>query len=225
MTRTRLFVILGLSGFGTLAICLLVFLVLSGHENAAQKSTSRFAAALVDRNPALAPKGTLDYFDGIQANFGPIESARVIDTRNTRHGRGQSAHTYFVSDLLLETAEGPMVVELEFNGGMLVSGYDKVTGVSELAPADVPDDALSDPELVALAKAFEARGGAARLDGIDLSDEQRTPRPPTALQKAIRKAVKTPAPPVVPAAAQRQMACVEKAAGDVEKLARCASIR
>ena len=37
-----------------------------------------------------------------------------------------------------------------------------VTGVRELAPADVPDDALSDAEFVALAKAFDARGGSRR---------------------------------------------------------------
>ena len=123
------------------------------------KSSTQFATALVSKNPSLAPKGAVDYFDGIQANYGPVKSARVIDTRNTSHGSGQSAHTYFVGDVLLETAKGPMVVELKFNGGMLVKGYDKVTGIEELAPADVPDDALSDAEFVALAKAFEARGG------------------------------------------------------------------
>jgi hypothetical protein len=228
MNRTRLFVILGLSGVGTLMICLVVFLTLSGHEKSAHKSTSAFAAALVDRNPALAPKGTLDYFDGLQANFGPIRSARVIDTRNTRHGRGQSAHTYFVSDLLLETAKGPMVLELEFNGGMLVTGYDKVTGVEELEPADVPDDALSDAEFVALAKAFDARGGAPAgellLAGSGLDGSRRTPREPNALQKAIRKAVGTPTPPKAGEdVARKQLACVQKAGGDVEKLSRCAT--
>ncbi len=128
MTRTRLFVIFGLSGVGTLGISLLLFFTLTGHEKAAHKSSTQFASALVSKDPALAPKGAVDYFDGIQANFGPVKSARVIDTRNTSHGSGQSAHTYFVGDVLLETAKGPMVVELTFNGGMLVKGYDKVTG-------------------------------------------------------------------------------------------------
>jgi hypothetical protein len=233
MNRTRLFFILGLSGVGTLLIGLLLVLTLSGHEKAARKSTSQFATALVKRNPSMAPKGTLDYFDGIQANFGPIKSARVIDARNTHHGSGQSAHTYFVSNLLLETAKGPMVLELEFNGGMLVKGYDKVTGLSELAPVDVPDDALSDAEFVALAKAFVARGGAPAghtlLDGVWLDSDQRTPRKPNALQKAMKKAFKTPAPPkagqdVIPPAVRKQMACVKEAKGDVEALSRCAEL-
>ena len=200
MTRTRLFVIFGLSGVGTLGISLLLFFTLTGHEKSAHTSSTAFATALVNQNASLAPKGALDYFDGIQANFGPVKSARVIDTRNTSHGSGQSAHTYFVGDVLLETAKGPMVVELTFNGGMLVKGYDKVTGIEELAPVDVPDDALSDGEFVALAKAFVARGGRpadnTQLDGTWLDSAQRTPRKPNALQKAIRKAIKTPAPPV-----------------------------
>lgn len=233
MTRTRLFVIFGLSGVGTLGISLLLFFTLTGHEKAAHKSSTQFASALVSKDPALAPKGAVDYFDGIQANFGPVKSARVIDTRNTSHGSGQSAHTYFVGDVLLETAKGPMVVELTFNGGMLVKGYDKVTGIEELAPVDVPDDALSDGEFVALAKAFVARGGRpadnTQLDGTWLDSDKRTPQKPNALQKAIRKAIKTPAPPkagqdVIPPAARKQMDCVSSAKGDVEKLTRCASL-
>ena len=55
-----------------------------------------------------------------------------------------------------------------------------MTGIEELAPADVPDDALSDAEFVALAKAFEARGGEAadttHLDGVWLDSDQRTPQ-------------------------------------------------
>jgi hypothetical protein len=234
MTRTRLFLIFGLSGVGTLAICLVVFLTLSGHETAAQKSSTQFATALVSKNASLAPKGAVDYFDGIQANYGPVKSARVIDTRNTSHGKGKSATTYFVSDVLLETAKGPMVVELKFNGGMLVKGYDKVTGIEELAPADIPDDALSEAEFVTLAKAFEARGGQpadhTQLDGVWLDSDRRTPQKPNALQKAIKKAVKTPAPPAnvddMPAIKQanKQLACVQKAKGDVEKLSRCATL-
>ena len=50
------------------------------------------------------------------ANYGAdVKSARVIDARNTSHGSGNSAYTYFVGDVLLETAKGPMVIELEFN--------------------------------------------------------------------------------------------------------------
>ena len=59
-----------------------------------------------------------------------------------------------------------MVVALEFNGGMLVTGYDKVTGIAEVPPAD-----------------------DMQLDGAWLDADQRTPREPNALQKAIQAAV------------------------------------
>ena len=234
MNRTRLFVILGLSGVGTIAICLLVGWMLLSHEKSARTASTQFATALVDKNPKLGPKGATDYLDGILANFGPITSARVIDTRNTSHGEGKSATTWFVGDVLLETAKGPMVVELAFNGGMLVKGYDKVTGIEELAPADVPDDALSDAEFTRLAKAFDARGGRPAdntlLDGVWLDDALRTPREPNAVSKAIDRVIEETAPatpeesPQIKAA-KRQLACVQKAKGDVEKMARCASSR
>lgn len=151
MLPTRLFLILGASFLGTVLIGVLVVLVLSGHEKAARSGSTEFAAALVRHDAKNR------YVADLLAEFGPIASARVVDTRNTRHGRGESASTWFVGDVLMETAKGPMVVELAFNGGMLVTGYDKVTGVEELAPADVPDGALSDAELARLAKAYHAR--------------------------------------------------------------------
>lgn len=222
MIPTRLFLILGAVFGGTVAIGVLIAWVLTSHENAARTASTQFATALVEKNPKLGPKGAADYLDGILANYGPIESARVIDTRNTSHGHGDSAVTWFVGDVLLETAKGPMVVELEFNGGMLVTGYDKVTGIEELAPVDVPDDALSDADFVRLAKAFHARGGRPAdntlLDGVWKYNA------PGAIDRVIAETVadKGKESPQVKAA-RRQLACVQKAKGDVEKLAACAS--
>jgi hypothetical protein len=77
------------------------------HRRAAARiASTQFATALVNHNPKLGPKGAADYLDGILANVGPIRPARVIDTRNTSHGRGDSATTWFVGDVLLETAKG-----------------------------------------------------------------------------------------------------------------------
>ncbi|WP_028064961.1 hypothetical protein [Solirubrobacter soli] len=216
MISTRLFLILGAVFGGTVAIGVLVAWVLLSHESAARDASTQFATALVNKNPNAGPKGADDYLDGILANFGPIKSARVIDTRNTTHGHGNDATTWFVGDVLLDTAKGPMVVELAFNGGMLVNGYDKVTGIEELAPADVPGDALSDAEFAALAKAFDARGGSPAdstlLDGVWLDTTTPDPAPVIA---------QTDSPQL--GAAKRQLACVQKAEGDVDKLARCAS--
>ena len=236
-----MFFILGATvGFGVF-VCVALFWMLGNGDKAARKASNQFATALVTQSPAKGPKGAIDYIDGIHANYGPVKSARVIDARNTSHGSGQSAYTYFVGDVLLETAKGPMVVELEFNSPSLTYKSETVTGVHELAPADVPDDALSDAEFVALAKAFDARGGqvADDIDGTWLPGDKRTPQPPNALQKLIKKHAPKPAAPsttepaAVPTTSPEQkkqmreattmLECVQKAKGDVEKMSRCAA--
>jgi hypothetical protein len=243
--RTRVFLILGVTTAFGVFVCVLLFWTLGNGDKATRNASTQFATALVTQSPAKGPKGAIDYIDGIHANYGPVKSARVIDARNTSHGSGQSAYTYFVGDVLLETAKGPMVVELEFNSPSLTYSSETVTGVHELAPADVPDDALSDAEFVALAKAFDARGGqvADDIDGTWLPSEKRTPQKPNALQKLIKKQVEkrtpkpatpsTTEPDAVPATSPEQkkqlrdattmLECVQKAKGDVEKMSRCAA--
>jgi hypothetical protein len=205
MIRPRFFVISFLSVLLTAAICGLVFWVLAKGEDSAREASTKFAAALVENDPSLAPKGGADHLEGLREQFGAVSAARVIETRNHRVGSGDDARTYYVSDLLLQTARGAAVVELEFDSAQLIS--DTVTGVRELAPQEI--HGLGDAELTAVAKAYVARG-----------DE---PAP----SEAIAEVVTTPAatPTVSPAIreAKRQLRCVRRAQGDVEKLARCAS--
>ncbi|MDA0162875.1 hypothetical protein OM076_21555 [Solirubrobacter ginsenosidimutans] len=129
------------------------------NSGGAREASTQFAAAVVNQNPRLAPKGAESYVADIEKRFGAVSGARVIDTHNTHHGHGDSATSNYVSDVLLETAKGPAVVELVFDAAFMVWGTKTVTDIEELAPVDVPDDALSDDEFVALAKAFVARGG------------------------------------------------------------------
>ena len=156
----RLMAVIGGSFAFTAAVAALVVWVLVSGENAASKGSEQFASALVGDGPA--PKGTDEYVRGVRSRFGEISSARVIDTRNHRVGRGNNARTFHLSDVFLQTAKGPAVVELEFDGLGIISK--DVSEVYELPPRDVPDHALSDDEFVALAKAYDRRGGYASAD-------------------------------------------------------------
>jgi hypothetical protein len=152
MTRTRLFLILGASGVGTVLMLGGMFWAFSHGKKTARETSERFAAALVAHDPHAAPRGAAGYVSNIRTHFGPVSEARVIATWTDTHGK--SDHP--VSDVWIKTAKGPAVVELEFNGTVNAKS---VRWLQEIAPADVPDSALSDAEFVALAKAFDARGG------------------------------------------------------------------
>jgi len=207
------------------AICGLIFWLLSNGDKAARSASTQFVGALV-RDGSVPPKGASDYVRGVRAHFGDIKGGRVIAARNHSVGSGQSSRTYYVADVLLQTARGPAVVELEFDSPSLTYSSERVTGISELAPRDVPDDALSDADFVALAKAFDARGGEPAGD-ITLSgafapraEVVSTPEPAPVLtpkeikqQKQANKLQKQ---------AMKQLRCVQAAKGDVEKLQRCA---
>jgi hypothetical protein len=159
--QTRIFLIFGATAAFIAVLCVGLFWLLGNGEKAARHASTAFATAVVSQNPRLAPEGAEEYVDGIAGQFGRVTSARVIDARNTSHGHGDASHTYYVADVLLNTSKGPAVLELEFNSPSLTYSSETVTDVRELAPVDVPDDALSDPEFVSLAKAFVARGGEA----------------------------------------------------------------
>jgi hypothetical protein len=208
MIRPRFFVISFLSLLFTAAICGLVFWVLAKGEDTAREASTQFATALVKDDPSLAPKGGADHLESLRAQFGEVSGARVIETRNHRIGSGDDARTYYVSDLLLETARGAAVVELEFDSTQLIS--DTVTGVRELAPKEVKG--LDDAELTAVAKAYVARGEepAPKVTASTIAKVVTTPAATPTVSPEIRKA-------------KRQLHCVQRARGDVEKLARCAS--
>ena len=155
--NSRLLAIIAGSFVFTAALCALVAWVLLASDKAAREGSARFAAALVAGDAHAAPNGSFRYLRGVRSHFGEITSARVIDTRNHRTGHGDDARTYHLSDVLIQTPEGPAVIELEFDGFGPVS--DDITDVYELAPRDVPRAALSDAELAALAKAYDRRGG------------------------------------------------------------------
>jgi hypothetical protein len=200
----------------------------------AREASAQFAAAVINKNPRLAPNGAEDYVAGIEQRFGGVSGARVISTRNTHHGSGSNRTSNYVSDVLLHTAKGPAVVELEFGGGFIVWGKKTVTGIEELAPVDVPDSSLSDDEFVALAKAFVARGGErttasdltwTRADGLEAADDEvlDTDPVPAATPTKKEKAQKRAADQQLRDGLEK-LDCVKKADGDIDKLTRCATI-
>jgi hypothetical protein len=180
MIRPRFLVISFLSVLFTAAICVLVFWVLAKGEDTARDASTQFATALVQNDPSLAPEGGADHLEELHRRFGDISGARVVKTRNHRVGKGDDARTYYVSELRLETARGPAVIELQFDSGLLFS--ETVSGVRQLAPKEV------------------AEAPAARAE---------RPARVVAEAPAVRKA-------------KQRLRCVQRAQGDVEKLARCA---
>ena len=119
----------------TAAIGGFVFWVLAKSEDTARETSTQFAGALVKNDPSLAPKGGADYLEGLRGHFGDVSSARVIDARNHHVGSGDDGRTYYVADLLLQTARGAAVVELEFDSLQLIS--DTITDVRELEPREI----------------------------------------------------------------------------------------
>jgi hypothetical protein len=213
MLRPRFLLISLASTIFTAAICGFVFWVLAKSEDTAREASTQFAGALVDNDPSLAPKGGADYLEGLRGHFGNVSSARLIEARNHQVGSGDDARTYHVADLLLQTARGAAVVELEFDSMQLIS--DTVTNVRELEPREIKG--LDDAQLTAVAKGFVARGGepATSFTAPAIAKVAQTPPPAAKPKKAavspeIRKA-------------KQQLRCVQRAKGDVDKLTRCAS--
>ena len=223
MNPRLLIVIFGGSILSAAAICGLIFWLLGNGDKAARHASTQFIDALV--RDGAPPKGAADYVNGVRAHFGGVSGGRVIDARNESVGSGQSSRTYYVADVLLQTAKGPAVVELEFDSPSLTYSSERVTGAFELAPRDVPDNALEDADFVALAKAFDARGGepAGSYDlsrSITIADASETPEPVITPQPTPTKAEKQMAEQQKQAF--KQLRCVQRAKGDIEKLQRCA---
>jgi hypothetical protein len=146
----------------------------------------------------------------------------VIDTRNQHVGSGDDGRTYYVADLLLQTARGAAVVELEFDSMQIIS--DTITHVRELEPREVKG--LDDAELVAVAKAYVARGGepATSFDTDVLATRANAAKAAkaSATPPAVAKPKQAAVSPEI-RKAKRQLRCVQRARGDVSKLARCTS--
>jgi hypothetical protein len=210
MNRIRLFLILGASGIFTVLMLGGMFWAFSHGKKSARETSERFAAALVAHDAHAAPRGAAEYVNTIRSHFGAVSAARVISTWTDTSGR--SDHP--VSDVWIETAKGPAVVELEFNGTVNAKS---VRWLQEIAPADVPDDALSDTEFVALAKAFDARGGRPATS-LNISRSLPAVVEVPAAKKATRRKN------IIPPAARTQLKCVKRAKGDVKKLSRCATL-
>lgn len=221
--NSRVVTILGGSFALTGVIAALVFWMIGNGEKAANRASSQFATALVRADAGLAPNGAADYVKGVRQVFGEVRSARVIDTRSARIGSGKRARTLHVTEVHLETAKGPAVLELEFDEPKLLNNSDKITSVYEVIPREVPDDGLSDAEFTALAKAFVERGGRPAND-IELSGSiAQVPDIVSELPRRVREISKPPAPTREQRAAQRLLRCVRKADGDVGKMAACSA--
>ena len=169
-------------------------------------------------DPSLAPKGGADYLEGLRSQFGEVSDARVIETRNHHVGSGDDGRTYYVSDLLLQTARGAAVVQLEFDSMQLIS--DTVTNVRELEPREIKG--LDDADLTTVAKAFVARGDERGEPGSIPRPSPRCRRSGPTRRRPSAKPKQAAVSPEI-RKAKRQLRCVQRAKGDVEKLARCAA--
>lgn len=151
-----------LSIYGALSTALVLGAVvwaLASGETETNDASSSFATALVERDASLAPAGGGDDIERLHAYYGGVRDARRLNS----HSYGiASGDTRFVAELLLQTGRGPAVIQVELEGAQPDGAA--VTGVRELAPAEVQEYALRDEETAALEKAFAARGGVAFRD-------------------------------------------------------------
>jgi hypothetical protein len=194
-----------------------VFWAIGNNEKAAGSAATRFAAALVETDPAAAPKGAREYIPGVRAYFGTVTGARVIGTHNERaDANTNSSRTYPVADLLLRSARGPAVIELAFDNGGIGSG--KVTGVYELAPDDAPKLPARDGARLALA--FAKRGGIPASEDTLRQATAQAPQAPAQRPAEAPPARAKPNPRL--REAPSELRCVQRARGDVTKLLECA---
>ena len=209
--------ILVIAGVSAAVILGAIFWAIGKNEQAAGHAATRFAAALVENDPDAAPKGSPEYIKGMRAYFGGVTGARVIGTHNERADADtNTSRTYPVADVLLRGARGPAVIELAFDNGGI--GSEKVTGIYELHPEDAPK--LPARERERLARAFVERGGIpASADTLKNATAQ--PEAPAAPQPVAAPPARPKATPEL-RAAKKELRCVQRARGDVTKLAECA---
>jgi hypothetical protein len=204
-TRLRNVIIIGVTLVVAVAMLALFWILRKSNEHTIHAST-KFASALVRNDPGAAPKGGADYVTGIRAYFGPVASARVIDSHNHGVNTGNSADTrsYYVGDILLNTQRGPAVIELEFDNESLSNSSEKISSIHELAPDKVRKHKLSSSDRDALEAAFAQRGG----------------KPGELLAQSSPVKVKVQLKPVK-IHVDKHLKCIQDAHGDVRKMQRC----
>lgn len=177
-----------------------VLLINGKSETTAREAATRFAAALVHNDPGSAPSGGDDDVRRLRTHFGAVTDARVIRVHNKSVNGidARNRHSFFVAELLLRTARGPAVIELEFPSAPF---DDRVDGVQELPPGRA--SGLSGQQRVKLASAYQKRTGR-----------------PTAPPPAVESPVPAHGSPG-PRRAAQQLRCVERAEDDAAKLLAC----
>ena len=197
-----------------------VFWAIGKNEQAAGRAATRFAAALVENDPSVAPKDSTEYIKGMRAYFGAVTGARVIGTHNERaDANTNTSRTFPVADLLLQSSHGPEVIELAFDNGGI--GSEKVTGIYELDPDVAPK--LPARHREQLASAFAERGGIP-ADEETLKEGTAQTRRPAAPRLVVTAPARAKPTPEL-RAARNDMRCVQRARGDVTKLLKCAGER
>jgi hypothetical protein len=185
-------------------------------ENTARDAASRFAAALVDNDPAAAPSGGHDYVRGVRAYFGPVKDARVIGSHTESFRQMNTTHSFAVADVFLRAERGPAVIEVEFDDGSLLDS-EEITKVHEINPYAA--SGLAAAERKQLASAYLARDGDL-ADQKALSGTGAPPRPTPAPAEAWPVPSSGSRPGLD--RAEQVLRCVQRAAGDPAKLQRCA---
>jgi len=221
-TRRRLYWILGATAVFSIAVTIALFMLLSHESKLARHGAQHFGAALVAGDAAIAPDGGGQYVDGVRAYFGPVTAARVLGTHNKGINTGNEADTrsFYVADLWIDTKRGPAVLAVEFDNGSLSS--EDISGVHEIHPGDAPG--LTAAQHAQLQKAYDARGGKP-ADAVTLSTARSVPSvavpaPVTPARVNVAPVhVAKPAPVHIHIPAR--LRCVQRAHGDVNKLAKC----
>jgi hypothetical protein len=200
--RLRNGIIIGVTFVVAVAMVGLFWILRKSNEHTIHAS-KQFAVAVVRNDPAAAPHGGADYVKGVRAYFGPVTSARVIDSHNHGVNTGDSADTrsYYVGDILLATKRGPAVIELAFDNQSLSNSSEKISSIHELAPDKVRKHKLSAGDREALEAAFKERGGK--------PGELLGPSGPVKVVKPFKIRV------------DKHLACIQAAHGDVSKMQRC----
>jgi hypothetical protein len=194
------------------AVATTVFLMNGKSEKTARDAATRFAAALVHNDPGAASVAGGDDVRRLRTHFGAVTGARVISVHDkyVNSLSSRNRRSFVVAELLLRTARGPAVIELEFPGAPF---SDHVSGVHELAPGRA--SGLSTQQRLQLASAYRARGGLP-ADEIAFGDAHSTAPPPVAESPAPARRNRRPR------SAAQQLRCVERAGDDVAKLLECA---